>query len=275
MKNVDIALCYSTPPKPREYVLPSLLPGTVGSIVSPGGLGKSMLAIELAHCIAGGVDLLGLGPLNGGRVTYLSAEDGNDILHDRLHAIGGRLSQEQRAACADRIVIGDLTNQRSNLLEQQCLKRVEKFATGSRLLFLDTLRTFHDGDENDGRQMSGLISSIRHIAASTGCAIVFLHHTTKAMTVSGQGDMAQASRGSSVLADSIRWQSYLAGMTTNEAEAYGVNDGQRDDFVRFGISKQNYGARFDERWFHRSEGGVLLPATIKRVNKRKRNDPAI
>ena len=266
---INIMGCYSTLPKPREYVLPGMIPGTVGSIVSPGGQGKSMLAVELAHCIAGGVDLLGLGQQHQGRVTYLSAEDGGDILHERLHAIGQRLSQEQREACAERLVIEDLTKHTPNLFEQKWLEAVERLATDSRLLFLDTLRSFHGGDENDGTQMSVLIGSIRAMAARTGCAVVFLHHANKAAAMAGQGDVQQASRGSSVLTDNIRWQSYLSGMTPDEAKTYGVENDQRGYFVRFGISKQNYGAPFDERWFRRREGGILEPATIEKARKGK------
>ena len=88
MSQLDILKCYQTPPPPRDYVLPSLIAGTVGSIISPGGQGKSMLALQLAHHITGFADLLGLGEYGIGRVVYLSAEDGADILHERLFEIG-------------------------------------------------------------------------------------------------------------------------------------------------------------------------------------------
>ncbi|WP_223932405.1 helicase RepA family protein, partial [Aeromonas caviae] len=37
-----------------------------------------------------------------------------------------------------------------------------------------------------------------------------------------------------LLVDNIRWQSYLSGMTTGEAEEWGVDDTQRPYFVRYG-----------------------------------------
>lgn len=266
---IDIMGCYSTSPRPREYVLPGMIPGTAGSIVSPGGQGKSMLALMLAHCVAGKVDFLGLGEQHQGRAVYLSAEDGSDILHERLHAIGSRINQEQREACAERLIIEDLTKHTPNLFDQKWLEAVERLATDSRILFLDTLRSFHVGEENDGTQMSVLIGNIRAMAARTGCAIVFLHHSSKSLAVSGQGDLQQASRGSSVLTDNIRWQAYLAGMTTDEAKTYGVDNEQRGYFVRFGISKQNYGAPFQEVWFRRREGGILEPAVLDKASKGK------
>ncbi|KAG1246205.1 hypothetical protein G6F65_020809 [Rhizopus arrhizus] len=89
--------------------------------------------------------------------------------------------------------------------------------------------------------------------------------------MAGAGDQQQASRGSSVLVDNIRWQSYLSGMTQAEAEEWGVDEGQRGYFVRYGVSKANYGAPFQECWFRRHEGGVLKPAVLER---QKRPTPA-
>src|SRR5574344_561993 len=85
----------------------------------------------------------------------------------------------------------------------------------------------------------------------------------------GAGDQQQASRGSSVLVDNIRWQSYLSGMTAAEAEEWGGDDSQRPYFVRFGVSKANCGAPFKDRWFRRHDGGVLKPAVLEKQRKSK------
>lgn len=103
----------------------------------------------------------------------------------------------------------------------------------------------------------------------TGCSIVFLHHASKGAAMMGAGDQQKASRGSSVLVDNIRWQSYLSGMTADEAEEWGVDDSQRPYFVRYGVSKANYGAPFKDRWFRRHEGGVLKPAVLEKQRKSK------
>lgn len=270
---IDILNCYETEPPPLDFVLPSLLSGTVGSIISPGGQGKSMLALLLAHHIAGFCDLLELGEYPIGQAVYLSAEDGSTILHHRLHEIGRKLNQTQREECASRLIIEDLTKYNPDLINGEYAQKwrdaIERVAAGSRLLLLDTLRGFHSSDENDSKAMSILIGHLRAIAARTDCAIVFLHHTSKALAVSGQGDIQQASRGSSVLTDNIRWQAYLAGMTADESQKLSAEDGaepigeEKGYYVRFGISKQNYGSPFTEKWFRRGKGGVLEPTTLK------------
>ena len=147
--------------------------------------------------------------------------------------------------------------------------RLKRAAEGRRLMVLDTLRRFHIEEENASGPMAQVIGRMEAIAADTGCSIVFLHHASKGAAMMGAGDQQQASRGSSVLVDNIRWQSYLSSMTSAEAEEWGVDDDQRRFFVRFGVSKANYGAPFADRWFRRHDGGVLKPAVLERQRKSK------
>lgn len=125
------------------------------------------------------------------------------------------------------------------------------------------------GRNDIGAHEAQCIGRMEAIAADTGCSIVFLHHASKGAAMMGAGDQQQASRGSSVLVDNIRWQSYLSSMTSAEAEEWGVDDDQRRFFVRFGVSKANYGAPFADRWFRRHDGGVLKPAVLERQRKSK------
>ncbi len=74
-KPINILEAFAAAPPPLDYVLPNMVAGTVGALVSPGGAGKSMLALQLAAQIAGGPDLLEVGELPTGPVIYLPAED--------------------------------------------------------------------------------------------------------------------------------------------------------------------------------------------------------
>ena len=95
-----------------------------------------------------------------------------------------------------------------------------------------------------------------------GCAVLFVHHTSKSAAFQEAGDLQQASRGSSVLVDNVRWQAYLATMTKKEAQQLGVSPDQSQHYVRFGVSKSNYVPPLPERWLMRGEGGVLHPARL-------------
>jgi len=264
---LDLMAAFAEPPPPIDYVLPNMVAGTVGALVSPGGAGKSMLILQLATQIAGGPDLLGVGELPTGAVLYLPAEDPPVAIHHRLHALGAHLTAEQRQAVADGLVIEPLIGKCPNIMARDWFDGLKRAAEGHRLMVLDTLRRFHIEEENASGPMAQVIGRMEAIAADTGCSIVFLHHANKGASMAGAGDQQQASRGSSVLVDNIRWQSYLSGMTQAEAEEWGVDEGQRGFFVRYGVSKANYGAPFQECWLRRHEGGVLKPAVLERQKR--------
>ncbi|HCM0834939.1 helicase RepA family protein [Vibrio alginolyticus] len=261
---LDLMSAFNELPPPIDYVLPNMAAGTVGSIVSPGGVGKSMLALQLAAQIAGGPDLLGIGDLANGSVAYLPAEDPTTAIHHRLHVLGTYLSPTQKQMVAQNLLIEPLIGRCPDIMTSAWFGDIRKVAEGKRLLILDTLRRFHIEEENASAPMAQVIGRMEAIAAETDCSIVFLHHSNKGAVMMGAGDHQQASRGSSVLVDNIRWQAYLASMTPAEAEKLGVERNQRKYFVRFGVSKANYGDPFSECWFRRHDGGVLKPAVLER-----------
>lgn len=260
---IDILQAFEQPPAPLDFVLPGLIAGTVGGIVSPGGAGKSMFALELAAFIATGHDLTGFAnsvPYTKGQVAFLAAEDPADAIKHRIHALGKHLPGEHHKAFAENCYIEPLAGRQANLARKDWADYVESVAVGKRLVFLDTLRRFHEFDENDSGQMAQLIGIIEGIADRTKCAIVFLHHASKSAAMNGQGDSQQASRGSSVLVDNIRWQMFLAGASKDDAKKLSIDEAKRSFFVRAGISKQNYGPPSPELWLRRETGGILVPA---------------
>jgi RecA-family ATPase len=271
---IDILQAFEETPPPLDFVLPGLLTGTVGAIVSPGGAGKSMLALELAVLVSVGTDLSGFSGGVGlplGRVVFLAAEDPADAIRHRLHGLGQHLDHDTRQAFAKGFEIEPLAGMQADISRHDWLAFIESMATGRRLMFLDTLRRFHLLDENDSGDMAQLVGILEGIAKRTGCAMVFLHHASKAAAMGGMGDMQQASRGSSVLVDNIRWQAYLAGCSKDEAKKFGIDEEMRGYFVRAGVSKQNYGPPVADGWMRRVEGGVLVPAvlTTSGVTKKK------
>lgn len=260
---IDILKAFKEEPPPLDFVLPGLVRGTVGAIVSPGGTGKSMLALEIAILVASGFDLSGIAgekifPV--GKVVFLAAEDPEVAILQRLHALGKMLPSDVQVKLSENLVIEPLLGKLPNVMNQKWFDAIKRVSEGSRLLILDTLRRFHISDENDSGEMSQVIGQLEAISAPNDCATIFAHHSSKSAALTGQGDQQQASRGSSVLVDNIRWQMYLAGMTKEEANKFKVAEERRGYFVRTGVSKQNYGSPTQELWLLRVDGGVLTPA---------------
>lgn len=257
---IDILSAFRNPPPELDHVFPGFLSSTVGALVSPGGVGKSMLCLELGMLVAGGRDLLGIGSVDTGSVVYLPAEDPEPVLVQRLNALGQHLPESERQAINEQMVIEPLVGYEIDVLTDRWTDTLLSAATDRRLLILDTLRRFHKADENDSGAMAEVMARLEHVAARTGCAVLLVHHTSKFAAMQGKGDEQQASRGSSVLVDHARWQAFLAGMTLSDAEDHGVDPEERRWYVRMGVSKGNYGPPQADRWLERQPGGVLLPA---------------
>lgn len=281
MAAVDILKAFETEPPPFDFVLPGMLASTVGFILSPGGTGKSMLSLEVGCAIAGAVasgeseaDLLGLAPKQG-KVFYLAAEDPEIAIWHRLHAMGSRFSGSTRQAIAENLIVQSVVGKRPDIMDPRWHHAIINGCKGYRLIILDTLTRFHTMDENSNGDMAAVIAMLEYIAGETGASVLVIHHSSKSMAVAGRGDEQQAGRGASALIDNCRWAANLIGMTKEEAGKLAaapggpaIDQGDRGYYVRFAISKQNHGKPFEERWFARVEGGVLVPTTLFPFDRR-------
>jgi predicted ATP-dependent serine protease len=53
---INVANCFSVEPAQLDFVLPGFVAGTVGGLVSPGGIGKSTFALQICISIACSID---------------------------------------------------------------------------------------------------------------------------------------------------------------------------------------------------------------------------
>lgn len=252
---LNLAELMTAPAPELDFVLPGFKRGTVGALVSPGGVGKSYWALAVAVSVASGI---ALGPLavTQGKVVYLAAEDDIDILHSRLRAI---VPEGADLAGFD---IRSTLGMAINIMNNQVQLDLASAAKGARLLVLDTLSRFHSLDENSTRDMTSLMIVLEAIAAKSGAALLYLHHSSKLAASQGQSHAQQAARGSSVLVDNARWAAFLAVMTEAEARTYGVSAASRELYVRWNLSKQNYGGARADQWYLRGPHGAMQPIAL-------------
>jgi hypothetical protein len=270
LPRLDLAEAFGAPAPALDFVLPGFLAGTVGALVAPGATGKSYWALEATlslACSAAGGDLLDLRPARTGRVVYLAGEDPEPILRARLHAIGQHLPREARADVSRHVDLVPVLGLRVDVMDDAWLHRLTQRCAGARLVVIDTLSRVHQLDENDNSAMGALMSQLEYLAVQTGAAVLYLHHVGKAAQRDGQADQQHAARGASLLIDNSRWGAYVARMGRSEAERFGVADGERWRYMRWGIAKLNYGEALPDRWYERHAGGMLLPVdfAVERV----------
>ena len=281
--NIDLweLVCQPEPDK-FDHVLPGLLAGTVGAIVSPGGVGKSWISAQVLLQIATGKDLLGLGDVTTGAVAYLNAEDDMTAIRIRMWHLLQRLGPlvsafQPQEGYAPYFSLEALLGCAPCLLDaggnkdEFWVDYVWKAAKGRRLLILDTLRKFHRADENSSAAMTDLTNLLDRIARDTGCAILFCHHSNKLAMADGRGDEAGASRGSSALVDNIRWQWNLVRMTPAEQKEFGIDDASRKRWMRLVGAKNNNGEELSDLWLYKGANGVPESHVLKKIEKERKN----
>jgi len=266
---LDLRHAVEQAPEPLDFVLPGFKSGTVGALVSPGATGKTMLALQAAVTVSGGPDMLDFASMDAawrrtaGRVVFLTGEDPADVLNGRFHAIGQRLNPTERETMFENLSVAPLVGCGPDVMTLEWRRWIAGVTRNVRMVVIDTLRRFHQLDENDGGHMAGLLAYMEQLCRENSTTVLFLHHTSKAGALNG-GDAQQASRGSSVLTDNARFQANLVGMTPEQAKQFDVDESCRRNFVRLSFPKINYSAPIPDQWFRRHNGGLLEPAVLER-----------
>lgn len=277
---LDLKSLISTKPKPLDYVLPSFPAGCVGVLSGAGGTGKSMLALQLLYMVAAGNGCdfsLQSGawqqPENTpSKVILLSAEDTENIVHHRMHAIHEYFNRDEIRSrwtndLLDLIQISPLVGTGFSLMDSHGCKtswyaRTLEACRDSRLVIIDTMRRSHDANENDNGMMSIFLKLAESLAKETGAAIILLHHENKA----GMGDENAGSgalRGASAIVDNSRWVGRVQKMTENDAKTHKITNEDRKWFMKLTLEKTNYGPPLEPVWLKRLEGGVLEAFDLK------------
>src|SRR5581483_4360325 len=83
------------------------------------------------------------------------------------------------------------------------------------LLVLDPLRDLHSAKEDKSDVMAPVMSRLRLVRDLLGCAVVFVHHASKAGEVTSARRPGQRMRGSGVVHASVDGGLYLSNLDTD------------------------------------------------------------
>lgn len=259
LRPLDLPWALHSELPPLDFVLPGLMPGALGLLVGIGGTGKSFLALETATSLSVGRAIAGgLFPASPpGRVVYLAGEESDRLLAERLRGtldLAGRSQLDPK-----NLILLPLAGQDCRLVSQgaptDLLSELKERAQGARLIIIDPIRRFHDGDENDSSAMTRLVVVLESLAKHTGAAVLALHHANRASA--SDGGSQHASRGSTALVDGARWQLNLSVMDEKTAAAHGFTETERLSHIAADIAKSNYLPPKDRSWLKRHLGGGL------------------
>lgn len=282
---LNIAHLLSNPPPTLDFVLPGLTAGSVGTLIGPGGVGKTMLELQVAVLLSTGLGhydpLFGPAtfdsqPTAPQKVVVVAAEEPINVLWQRLHAIVQSLNQRDvlpddmswpgfLQRLEQNLLLYPLAGaQRVNLLKpdlapSEAAQELAALSQGARLLIVAPLRQLHLEDENHSAPMSALMSVFKQVAQQSGAAVLVAHHSSRAAGLQGYGDTADAGRGSTALKDDARWQINLLPPTREVLDAHGVPANEASSHVVLADAKNNYGPKRAAVLLRRTFGGVLVP----------------
>ncbi|MBU2613765.1 helicase RepA family protein [Patescibacteria group bacterium] len=264
------------PPRPERFegVIPE---GLVCAIGGPGGGGKSHVSCSMVLSAATGMPFGPFRPVGACSVMYLSLEDDEIELRRRFWSLGQAwsLNPVHLDALDSNLYVLPMVGRMGPLVEldptgnpttgaayDQLCDAVVKL--GIRFLIVDPKSRAYALDENRSDHATAWVQALeRLVAIVPGLVVMFTHHSPKGLAGQDRMSADLVFRGSSGLADAIRWGAGLRTMTAGDAELYGVDHYR--NFVELDLVKTNYAPQWPGPvYFERGPGGVLMPADLKR-----------
>ena len=176
------------PPPPRDWIVPDFMPAReITLFTGPGGSGKSLLAQQLASCLATGKPFLGK-EVRQRNVLYLTAEDVDDELHRRQRNIMARIG---RATTKGRLFLSSVRGRGANELvtfdREGNMQKGETFsllhdtliATDADVLVLDNVAHLFAGNENDRGHVTRFVNALYGLVRTFDLSILLIGHPNK------------------------------------------------------------------------------------------------
>jgi RecA-family ATPase len=254
---INLAAWEGEPVPERDWVVKNRIPlGHVTLLSGEGGVGKSILALQLCHAQALGGTWFDC-PLNAAQAMMLSAEDNEEELHRRI----AEINRHEQTRFAD---LGNLhllsfvgagldpilaAPNRSGIIKPTLsFHRLREAAHDirPRVITIDTAADVFAGNENDRAQTRQFVTMLRELAFATHSGVVLLSHPSLSGINSGSGIS-----GSTAWHNSVRSRLYFTTAKTRDGE-------EPDKNLRtLEVMKSNYGP-VGEKIMLRYQNGVFV-----------------
>jgi RecA-family ATPase len=231
-----------------------------------GGIGKSLIALQLAVSSAADLPWFGLDVRQGGAL-YVSCEDPIGEVHFRLEQI----QAQHPDANLSQLHIIDLAGKNAILAAPstkgmqptKLFEGIEEFIERQqiRLLVLDSTADVFGGNEIDRAQTRGFIQTLRGLAIRRDCAVILLAHPSVDAMKTGRGYS-----GNTAWNNSVRARLYFIRATSSDGS-------EPDPDLRIlEIAKNNRGKTGQKIFMRWHDGCFVLDGADEDGIERLNND---
>lgn len=209
----------------KRFIIERMLPAARTAMIGRGGLGKTMLLLYEALHVAAGMTLYGeYSILEPGRVLFVTAEEERPLLSKRAALLLDRLTwyEDVKQHAFTSLAIQDVSGHIPRLISQQKTGEfavtawVQQFIdgyqdAGIKWVIFDPVSAFglNENAMNDSAVVM-MEAATRISNGLNGCAVTFVHHTSKGDARSNIAD-AHSGRGGSAFGDASRSTRVLTG----------------------------------------------------------------
>ena len=254
---------------PRRFIAKDwIVRGSAGLLGGQDGVGKSLLAQQMATCAAAGLPFLGI-EIEHVKAIYITCEDSSDEMQLRQESINAALGISM-ASLKGWLTTYSLKGQLGNELgafdangSMMPTKRYEQIrkaalAFGANLVFVDNAAHVFPGNENARHDVAAFLGLLERLSLEIDGAVVLLAHPNK--------QHAQGNKQGNETSGSTGWSAHVRNrlfLDWNTPEDGAPSDPDERVLRR---SKSNYAARGEEvlfrwhKWAFIREGD--LPANI-------------
>lgn len=244
--------CGCRPPE-RRFVIPGwIVRGACGLLSGQEGVGKSLIAQQMATCAAVGIPFLGL-DIEQCNTVYITCEDPIEELWRRQEDINRSLGIRM-ADLEGKLLLVSLKGHQGNELGvfdqqgrisvtarfRQIERLVREFSAG--LVFLDNAAHLFTGNENARHEVAVFLGLLERMSESIDGAVVLLAHPNK--------QHAQGNKQGNEYSGSTGWSAHVRNRLFLDWAAKDVNGSFLGDDGRvLRKSKANYGKKGEEVYF--------------------------
>lgn len=242
-------------PAPRRFIAKDwIVRGSAGLLGGQDGVGKSLLAQQMATCAAAGLPFLGI-EIEHVKAIYITCEDSSDEMHLRQESINAALGitmASLKGWLTTYSLKGQLGNELGSFDAQGGIvptKRYEQIrraalSFGANLIFVDNAAHVFPGNENARHDVAAFLGLLERLSLEIDGAVVLLAHPNKQHAQGNkQGNETSGSTGWSA---HVRNRLFLDWNTSDD----GMPSDPDERVLR--RSKSNYAARGEEvlfRWY--------------------------